>query len=1694
MTCRNCAIASAWPFVLVLFIAPQNDGSEEAPAKIRIVAPPSSNVIVNGHDYGTTRKLRTTPLTPGKRYSLEFTLRSDEGSEETRKVLVTAGEDLVVRFTKEEPWTGAPTAVAPQRSSPDSTADGQESAADGPSMSDSGFGEPEASQSAATSNFTRPELIPQIGVSSIPSRAAMSRDGSRVAYSGLEGIVVICDVKTGRTLRRLNVGADLGVLEFTPDGEYLMTAPRCGSNNGVHCLWNVRSGEAVRVYQTSEKSAEHGQYGVDRGLGVQAVACGEEGKWFAAMTADGVYTIETHTGRILQRPPPSANTQFSLGAPLTSCVLSSDEQTLLVQTPGTVAQVERLTSRVLRSFGQAPDVVGAHCIGSYDNIFLEAAFAGEDSAAFIVDALSAEIRDLQSGHTILRFTVREDMPLVTGGLSPTGNRAALTYLDGVSHMFDTNTGEKLFEFGEAAKLPPDEATRIRTLLATIRRVRRANGVTQVTPHDLETLANSDFHTPYFLHQTPVVFGPSGDVVLAPSGGLRLAVFDAKTGEERLAFFDRPAMVREVVVSSVEDRVLLASILPPSLDATLRNMMPFLANDWLSRLSVSVIDLQTGTKTCSIRDHASDMLSATLSPDGRTVAIGYLDKHIRLFNADNGERLRDLRTKEPVKQLCFSPDSFKLGLLFDDNTVSMWDLEENNVLFHESLVKPTANSSVHYGGDSHYASFMQLMQAASSGRQLSGEQMAQILRQMGGNKHFDPLTLIGMSSMGFRRSPISTLAFTPDGTRMGVVFTDWNAYERNASSLTAGVFKMSSYRTVVFDAASGKRLLDKPCSVIGAMFSGEGELLTVERRIMINGGSEQYHFLATDLRTGVERTLMEAERMDIFFDAASPGAMGAPAIFCPERDLFAVGCSDKSIGIFDVTARRQVAKLEGHQGAILDVDFMEGGRRLVSTAVDGTVRIWDADSGENLATIINFREQGDWFVATPSGFFDGSFGGRESVAFRFGGGLNVVPVDRFFQEFYYPGLLPAVLADERPTPDAQIGENPPPTIVVLSPRVSGPCDKKVVNTSVEIHDQGGGIKPPWLLHNGHRRLVRGTKECDENGLRWEFEVSLIEGHNELEICSASADGSWESEPARIVLDYTAPLPKPDLYVLAVGVDTYDSETPELRYASSDAQHMVRLFELSGPTLYEKVYTRLLAGKEATRQAIAEAIDTIAGQTRPQDTVVVFLAGHGGMSDEAYYFMPADFDTEGQPVVDALADQGLAATTIGDALVGAPALKRMLIIDTGQSGPVAPTRKTARNPFAFRGAIERLVRAQGGFMIASISTDESAQEEASLGHGFLPYALLAGLHAVESGPLANAWIDTPAENEPVSVLQWYGYADAHVPELAKRLSGGLLNVQHSSRGASFPVLPILAGDADSRSTMEAGSLSRAKTEPAISADVRHASVEGVEGKHELHVIAIGVNESRHDAFGALRFAEADARAIAELFEKRGGSLFSHMHVHQLLGAAATRRAILDELKKVIDATSPDDTLILHLSGHGVALGQRYYYLPYDFKATDRGIGEDVRQAGLAIDALGDAVSKIPARKRLLIFDTCASGAAVDLGNATAGAFSFRGAIDRLGQSQGTFVIAAASADAEAQEHADLGHGLLTYALLEAMGAVAGEEDTSDPIRPARADGAVTVVEWSAYVAKRVSQLMRQLFGQDQTVHTSGRGQAFPVLRSP
>lgn len=90
--------------------------------------------------------------------------------------------------------------------------------------------------------------------------------------------------------------------------------------------------------------------------------------------------------------------------------------------------------------------------------------------------------------------------------------------------------------------------------------------------------------------------------------------------------------------------------------------------------------------------------------------------------------------------------------------------------------------------------------------------------------------------------------------------------------------------------------------------------------------------------------------------------------------------------------------------------------------------------------------------------------------------------------------------------------------------------------------------------------------------------------------------------------------------------------------------------------------------------------------------------------------------------------------------------------------------------------------------------------------------------------------------------------------------------------------------------------------------------------------------------------------------------------------------------------------------------------------------------------------------------------------------------VARSTGTVVLASSGSEQFASELPKLGHGLFTYALLQ---AIEGHADGGKP-----PDGKITIKEIEAYINDRVPELTKQFRGSAQYPNSYTIGHDFPL----
>jgi WD40 repeat protein len=257
------------------------------------------------------------------------------------------------------------------------------------------------------------------------------------------------------------------------------------------------------------------------------------------------------------------------------------------------------------------------------------------------------------------------------------------------------------------------------------------------------------------------------------------------------------------------------------------------------------------------------------------------------------------------------------------------------------------------------------------------------------------------------------------------------------------------------------------------------------------------------------------------------------------------------------------------------------------------------------------------------------------------------------------------------------------------------------------------------------------------------------------------------------------------------------------------------------------------------------------------------------------------------------------------------------------------------------------------------------------------------------------------------------------------------------------------------------------------VRHEGA--VKTPPRLFVLAVGIDDY-YDSRLRLNFPVADAKSVAAAFEAAGRGLYETVSAATLLDSDVKRERLEAIFAELSDKVRPRDVFVFFMAGHGKTVDGQYYFIPQDFRyqgessIVERGISQDQLQAWFA---------KIPAKKSVLLFDTCESGALTNDQLATRG-LELVASIERLTRAMGRTVLSASTDDAPALE-GYRGHGVFTYSLLDAL-------EHADTDR----DGLIEVTALASFVDAEVPEISLQAFNFRQVPQMKLVGSNFPLVR--
>ncbi|HEV7252745.1 MAG TPA: caspase family protein [Mesorhizobium sp.] len=490
--------------------------------------------------------------------------------------------------------------------------------------------------------------------------------------------------------------------------------------------------------------------------------------------------------------------------------------------------------------------------------------------------------------------------------------------------------------------------------------------------------------------------------------------------------------------------------------------------------------------------------------------------------------------------------------------------------------------------------------------------------------------------------------------------------------------------------------------------------------------------------------------------AASGAIHSFA-FSPDGKRIVAGGKDGTIKLFDAATGEMPFSWYGKAGDNIAVRFASDGLRIVAEGIDGSVRLWSAETGIEL--VETFPDgRGGGIALTPNGFFSSSDGA--SAMLNIVHGLDVLSMEQFHQALYRPNLVGermmgdphghyAVAAAELNLANV-LASGPPPRVELAGQAMTE--DGRAVRIDLDVSDRGGGVgRVEWRLNGVTEQVTRGAAALADLAEAFDRVVPLAPGKNVVEVVVYNEADLIASAPVKVEAERAEAAGNGKLFVLAIGVDQYAEERMKLAYAVKDAQSIGAALREAGKGLFEDVIVTAVPEAQATAGHLDRLFTELGGRINREDTFILFVAGHGKTVAERYYFIPQDFRYGGGRTIP---EYAIGQDQWQDWLARIPALKSLLVFDTCESETISAL---ARSLDARDTAIGLLRHAVGRSVIAASRAAEPAYEGYK-GHGLLSYALLQSLSDGDANKNGLIETDEMARHIRIAVpelaLQQYG----------------------------------------------------------------------------------------------------------------------------------------------------------------------------------------------------------------------------------------------------------------------------------------------------------------------------------------------------
>lgn len=798
---------------------------------------------------------------------------------------------------------------------------------------------------------------------------AFSPDNIHLATASLDGTVRIYDMISGVEPLLIQRKADISYVDFTPDGNHLVTLEPAENSNSTMRVLDVTNGNDQNVIPNVEGRSEV-IFGANSNL---VATAGSE-----YFSRSRVRVVDTTTGKEIGA--------FYQDGQVWKIVYSPTGKNFLTFTGNGIHLFDSASYKQLATIEQL----------SNSTYFV--LFSPDELFVAISDGNRIQLLNTSNGDQIAVLDYERQL-----GLDPDYSASVIAFTPDAKHLAVVNN-----EFFDTSVIrlisttSGKEASTLRQEGYTSAIAIAPEGIHLITGNldgllrivDLNNITDYKEVTTFNLSEPiqEIMFSPNGSRLVTRSQDSAVRIFDSD-GYKEIASFDLATPLKKFIFAPVGNNFVAL-------------------ND-----NVQLYSAVTGQKLRQFAD-IGEIMDVVFSLDGTQIATAGRDGAVRIFDVTSGETSTILHLDPVVWKVAFSPDGNRIAMTAGGSQSYIFDIATSSELANidysddnqaRTAFSPDLQHIMIASDTTTYENITAQIFDTVNGKELAKlryeevnwrnwaiaeiEQTGQIalavvkedkalhLIDVATNKELaviQPKELISRFMFSPKGSYIATIS---ENRAVNLVKTTANDssieipaifhHEMSPSNL---IFSPDETRLITINGNGKSYLFNTIDGKQMAVYEHNGNFEPIEfspdskRFVVYEGEPNSYSVRLFDAETGEDIALLahsgkwiatfspdssyvslhEGQSNDIYFFDAINGSRFADFrcasnvstyTLSPDKSLFAVGCDKRRIHLFNTTSGQELATLF-HNNTARAISFSPDGRRLLTGSHhDGTARLW-----------------------------------------------------------------------------------------------------------------------------------------------------------------------------------------------------------------------------------------------------------------------------------------------------------------------------------------------------------------------------------------------------------------------------------------------------------------------------------------------------------------------------------------------------------------------------------------------------------------------------------------------------------------------------------------------------------------------------------------------------------------------------------